>query len=54
MTLQAAAPGCGRAIGDQYWASGCGTQGQEWDVVRVNIPTQGVQPGKYLLDPAEP
>ena len=26
-------------------------QGREWDVVRVNILTQGVQPGKYLLDP---
>ena len=26
-------------------------QGKDWEVVRVNIPTQGVQPGKYLLDP---
>jgi putative OPT family oligopeptide transporter len=26
-------------------------QGKEWDIVRVNIPTEGVQPGKYLLDP---
>jgi hypothetical protein len=26
-------------------------QGKEWEVVRVNLPTQGVQPGKYLLDP---
>ena len=26
-------------------------QGKEWEVVRVNIPTQGVQPGKYLIDP---
>ena len=25
--------------------------GKQWDVVRVNIPTQGVQPGKYLIDP---
>ncbi|HEX5576275.1 MAG TPA: OPT/YSL family transporter, partial [Gemmatimonadales bacterium] len=25
--------------------------GKQWDIVRVNIPTQGVQPGKYLLDP---
>ncbi len=25
--------------------------GQEWDVVRVNLPTEGVQPGKYLVDP---
>ena len=26
--------------------------GQEWEVVRVNLPIEGVQPGKYLLDPA--
>src|SRR5690242_18546374 len=26
--------------------------GKTWDVVRVNVPTQGVAPGKYLLDPA--
>ena len=26
--------------------------GREWEVVRVNLPTQGVQPGKYLVDPA--
>jgi putative OPT family oligopeptide transporter len=25
-------------------------EGKDWEVVRVNIPTQGVQPGKYLLD----
>jgi hypothetical protein len=25
--------------------------GKKWDVVRVNVPTQGIQPGKYLLDP---
>ncbi|MFL5402509.1 MAG: OPT family oligopeptide transporter [Gemmatimonadales bacterium] len=25
--------------------------GSQWDVVRVNIPTQGIQPGKYLIDP---
>jgi hypothetical protein len=25
--------------------------GKQWDVVRVNIPTQGVQAGKYLIDP---
>jgi uncharacterized oligopeptide transporter (OPT) family protein len=27
-------------------------QSKEWEVVRVNIPTEGVTPGKYLLDPA--
>ena len=26
--------------------------GKSWDVLRVNIPTQGVVPGKYLVDPA--
>jgi uncharacterized oligopeptide transporter (OPT) family protein len=25
--------------------------GHEWDVVRVNLPLQGVLPGKYLVDP---
>jgi putative OPT family oligopeptide transporter len=25
--------------------------GREWEVVRVNLPVQGVQPGKYLIDP---
>ncbi len=26
--------------------------GKPWDVIRVNTPTQNVQPGKYLIDPA--
>jgi len=26
--------------------------GREWEVVRVNLPTEGVQPGKYLVDPS--
>jgi putative OPT family oligopeptide transporter len=25
--------------------------GREWEVVRVNLPVEGVQPGKYLIDP---
>jgi hypothetical protein len=25
--------------------------GHDYEVVRVNLPTQGVQPGKYLIDP---
>jgi putative OPT family oligopeptide transporter len=25
--------------------------GREWEVVRVNLPVQGIQPGKYLVDP---
>jgi putative OPT family oligopeptide transporter len=51
VTLQAAPPGAAdRSV------TGSGErmrhQGKDWDVVRVNIPTDGVQPGKYLLDPA--
>jgi putative OPT family oligopeptide transporter len=50
VSLQAAPPGAAdRSV------TGTGErmrhQGKEWEVVRVNIPTQGVQPGKYLLDP---
>jgi putative OPT family oligopeptide transporter len=50
VTLQAAPPGAAdRSV------TGSGErmrhEGREWEVVRVNIPTQGVQPGKYLLDP---
>jgi uncharacterized oligopeptide transporter (OPT) family protein len=26
--------------------------GRAWEVVRVNLPIQGVQPGKYLVEPA--
>jgi hypothetical protein len=25
--------------------------GREWEVVRVNLPVEGIQPGKYLVDP---
>ena len=51
VTLQAMPPGAAdRSV------TGTGErmrhQGKEWDVVRVNIPTEGVTPGKYLLDPA--
>jgi putative OPT family oligopeptide transporter len=51
VTLEAMAPGAAdRSV------TGTGErmrhQGKEWEVVRVNIPTQGVTPGKYLLDPA--
>jgi putative OPT family oligopeptide transporter len=50
VTLQAAPPGAAdRSV------TGTGErmrhEGKEWEIVRVNIPTQGVQPGKYLLDP---
>ena len=49
VTLQAAPPG---AAERSVTSSGerMRHDGREWDVVRVNIPTQGVQPGKYLLD----
>ncbi len=50
VTLQAAPPGAAdRSV------TGTGErmrhEGRDWEVVRVNIPTQGVQPGKYLIDP---
>jgi putative OPT family oligopeptide transporter len=50
VTLQAATPGAAdrsvTSLGERMAHAG-----KQWDVVRVNIPTQGVQPGKYLLDP---
>jgi putative OPT family oligopeptide transporter len=50
VSLQAAPPGAAERS-----VTGTGEQmrhqGKEWEIVRVNIPTQGVQPGKYLLDP---
>jgi putative OPT family oligopeptide transporter len=51
VTLQAMPPGAAdRSV------TGTGEQmrhqGKEWEVVRVNIPTEGITPGKYLLDPA--
>jgi putative OPT family oligopeptide transporter len=50
VTLQAAPPGApDRSV------TGTGErmrhEGKEWEVVRVNIPTEGIQPGKYLIDP---
>jgi putative OPT family oligopeptide transporter len=51
VTLAAAAAGAGdrsvTTLGETLRHDG-----REWDVVRVNLPTDGVQPGKYLLDPA--
>jgi len=51
VTLAAAAPGSGdrsvTTLGETVRHDG-----REWEVVRVNLPTEGVQPGKYLLDPA--
>ncbi len=50
VVLQASAPGVANrsatATGEHLTHAG-----REWEVVRVNIPTDGVQPGKYLLDP---
>ena len=52
VTLQAAAaPGAGdRSVTDAGRADAARRAGV--GVVRVNLPTEGVQPGKYLLDPA--
>ena len=51
VALQAAAPGAAdrsvTSLGERMRH-----EGREWDVVRVNLPTEGVQPGKYLIDPA--
>ena len=51
VTLEAAAPGAESrsvtTLGERMQHDG-----KEWAVVRVNLPTEGVQPGKYLIDPA--
>ena len=50
VTLQASPPGAAdrsvTGLGERMQHAG-----KEWEVVRVNIPTQGVLPGKYLIDP---
>ncbi len=50
VALQASAPG----VADRS-VTGTGEQmthdGRAWEVVRVNVPTSGVLPGKYLVDP---
>jgi putative OPT family oligopeptide transporter len=50
VALQAAAPGSHdrsvTSLGERMRHDG-----RDWDVVRVNLPTEGVQPGKYLIDP---
>ena len=50
VTLEAAPPGTETrsvtALGERMQHDG-----REWEVVRVNLPTEGVQPGKYLIDP---
>jgi hypothetical protein len=50
VALQAGAPGAAErsvtSLGERMRH-----EGRDWDVVRVNIPTQGVQAGKYLVDP---
>jgi putative OPT family oligopeptide transporter len=49
VALQASAPGAAdrsvTSLGERM-----SHDGKQWDVVRVNIPTQGIQPGKYLID----
>jgi putative OPT family oligopeptide transporter len=50
VALQAAAPGSSdrsvTSLGERMRH-----EGRDWEVVRVNLPTEGVQPGKYLIDP---
>jgi putative OPT family oligopeptide transporter len=50
VTIDAAAPGTDRSV--TTLGETIRHDGREWEVVRVNLPTEGVQPGKYLLDPA--
>jgi putative OPT family oligopeptide transporter len=49
VALQASAPGAAdrsvTSLGERM-----SHDGKQWDVVRVNVPTQGIQPGKYLID----
>src|SRR5215212_848304 len=51
VTLEPAAPGAESrsvtTLGEQMQHDG-----RAWEVVRVNLPTEGIQPGKYLIDPA--
>jgi putative OPT family oligopeptide transporter len=50
VTLEASAPGATdrsvTTLGERMQHDG-----REWEVVRVNVPVEGVQPGKYLIDP---
>jgi uncharacterized oligopeptide transporter (OPT) family protein len=50
VTLQASAAGAANrsttTLGERMTHDG-----RAWDVVRVNLPIQGVQPGKYLVEP---
>ncbi|HEX6107022.1 MAG TPA: oligopeptide transporter, OPT family [Gemmatimonadales bacterium] len=50
VTLEAGAPGAPdrsvTALGERVQHAGA-----EWEVVRVNLPTEGVLPGKYLVNP---
>jgi putative OPT family oligopeptide transporter len=49
VTLEASADASDRsvtALGERMRHAG-----REWEVVRVNLPVEGIQPGKYLVDP---
>ena len=50
VTLEAGAPGAAdrsvTTLGERMRHDG-----REWEVVRVNVPVEGIQPGKYLIDP---
>ena len=51
VAMHAAAPGVAErsvtSTGEQMTHAG-----RQWEVIRVNVPTDGVLPGKYLIDPA--
>lgn len=50
VVLEGSAPGADRAV--TATGQSMAHDGREWRVVRVNVPTRGVAPGKYLVDPA--
>ncbi len=50
VTLEAAPPGAA-ARSVTTFGETMTRDGKQWEVVRVNVLTQGVQPGKYLIDP---
>jgi len=49
VAIQASASGSDRAV--TTLGEHMQHDGRQWDVVRVNLPLQGVVPGKYLVDP---
>jgi putative OPT family oligopeptide transporter len=50
VALEASAPGAGdRSV--TTFGERMRHDGRDWEVVRVNLPIEGIMPGKYLIDP---